>query len=770
MVSAVVRRVVRIQQSGNSECGTQVIVEVEQSGHSDCSTQDAFSKQYFPPIKVPFQPSCGCFDFETFGFYKWGDCDCNEQLPFVCEKQKTGGSCPSGWTDLSPLNECIKSETVNYTFDRAIQECQNQGGIMLTLRKPQKYEAVRCSLFFHSTNMSEGFFEIFVDAFCKRVCFLSVHFASCLCTASSALYQKQQSQSDCLVFVKPGYELTAPCSEKLQFTCLKQEPLAKASISIITQRPSQTLRISDNVLFACTPPSPTISCQDYAGVMSSYHDRQYAFCRNNNPHGYSVCGKLKQSSKYKWCARVALAVKGPPKLTSNIDNTNHTAEVGTNLTATCQVFPVKNDPVLVWIMYSKDDIIGRSLKADDDKIISYNANAGVLPYYKSYLIVLANPPVTKLSNGSDIIISELQVKVTASMGGASVGCYAYNISKYGNNFSCFQNDIFCARSLPLKDENFEVPYVYLAISIPILAVAGVAMYLLLTHGDEEIAPPPEGEARADKKKDGKNVPQTQDSTFRPGPGAVLGPNWHLRTASGLEGCKGGEALVENGYNMISGSRLLAYAGETRLSEEAGEIRLGAEAGETRLGVEVGRSRLLAYAGETRLSEEAGEIRLGAEAGESRLSEEAGRSRLLAEAGESRLSEEAGETRLSEEAGESRLSEEAGETSLLAEAGQTKLGAEANATRLVAEAGRSRMLAEAGESRLGAEAGKSRLLAEAGEFIYGAEAGRSRLLAEVGESRLSEEAGESRLSEEAGESRLSEEAGETSLLAELVNPG
>ncbi|GFO16637.1 hypothetical protein PoB_004314200 [Plakobranchus ocellatus] len=105
--------------------------------------EDAFSKQYFPKIKVPFKPSCGCFDFQKLGFYKWGDCDCNENLPFVCEKQKIGSACPHDWTELSSLNECVRDERVNATFDRAILLCENRGGIMLTIRNPQKYEAVR---------------------------------------------------------------------------------------------------------------------------------------------------------------------------------------------------------------------------------------------------------------------------------------------------------------------------------------------------------------------------------------------------------------------------------------------------------------------------------------------------------------------------------------------------------------------------------------------------------------------------------------------------
>ncbi|GFO16635.1 hypothetical protein PoB_004314000 [Plakobranchus ocellatus] len=198
----------------------------------------------------------------------------------------------------------------------------------------------------------------------------------------------------------------------------------------------------------------------------------YAYCGNDSPGKFPMCGKVRTLIHYLWCAQVPLAVKGPPKLTSNIDNTNYTTDVGTTLTVTCRVFPVKNDPVLVWILYLKDDINGRSLEADDDKIILYNE--------------------TKLPNGSDIIISQLQVTVTALMVGASVGCYAYNITKYGNNFSCFQHDIFCAKSLPFNDGIYDVLAFYLAIFFPILVVAVIALYLLLIRRKQEIALPPEG--------------------------------------------------------------------------------------------------------------------------------------------------------------------------------------------------------------------------------------------------------------------------------------
>ncbi|GFN90477.1 hypothetical protein PoB_001698300 [Plakobranchus ocellatus] len=55
---------------------------------------DAFSKQHFPKVQVPFKPSCGCFDYPKFGFYKWGDCDCNVPRPYTCEKNRTGNGQP----------------------------------------------------------------------------------------------------------------------------------------------------------------------------------------------------------------------------------------------------------------------------------------------------------------------------------------------------------------------------------------------------------------------------------------------------------------------------------------------------------------------------------------------------------------------------------------------------------------------------------------------------------------------------------------------------
>ncbi|GFN90484.1 hypothetical protein PoB_001699000 [Plakobranchus ocellatus] len=220
-----------------------------------------------------------------------------------------------------------------------------------------------------------------------------------------------------------------------------------------------------------------IACPDDNLTLHPSYDGSYIICANHNPGKTPLCGVQRPLPHYRWCSSAILSVKvpplAPPQLTTNIDKTNYTTEVGAILTVTCRVFPVKTDPVLVWILYSKDDSTGHSLEADDDRIILYNA--------------------TKLPNGTDIIISEFQVTVTALMGGASVGCYAYNITKFGNDFSCFQHDVFCVKSLPLIDAgHFGIPPFYFAISFPALIGAGVAMYLLLSPGDEEILPPPEG--------------------------------------------------------------------------------------------------------------------------------------------------------------------------------------------------------------------------------------------------------------------------------------